>query len=624
MLPFFTDPYPGELIYSSIARYHFYSGNIDLKDTLEEVFKSRSVIPSVEIGSHLNTLAQQIGNHYSVEKLLAMHTIYPFYAPFLSKKRQREIIQDVQGDGKGIYTRIGIIAGSICKKDGLYYCPLCADEDIKKYSEPYVHREHQLQGVELCSHHYLRLKKYPIDLTTQSRVEFIRFDEKLMDFGSTLQEVESPYDLDIQVVLSKMVYQLLNVDLEAFSREDVFKKYRKLLREKNLITASNRVRQKELFEAFQAKFPQGFLEKYESGVNEENEYNWLKVLTRNSKRHVHPFRHLLFLYFLDQDIGNFFLVEEDVGPFGKAPWPCLNKAAHHYKQLVIPHVKITRDYKSINPIGTFECSCGFIYARKGPDKSKEEKYRIGRVKSFGDIWFEKLYTLAKNNENLSTREIAKKLGVNAKTVKKYLTMDGQKEKIESKVTPPLLQKYRQQLLEGIQKYPNDSRTRIRERFKKEYIYLYRYDRIWLFKHLPEKCRQKRDIEIVNWSIRDNDYCIEIKHLCITLLALEKPVRITKSLIGRRLGILANLEKNLNKLPKSKKLLNKVTESVQQFQIRRCCKIIDLMLQNKDPVVMWKLQRLGAVKTHHFHKIKPHLEAYIHMKQDVNNHESKTS
>ncbi|WP_255255204.1 hypothetical protein [Bacillus pseudomycoides] len=31
MLPFFTDPYPSELIYSVVARYHFYSGNIGLK-----------------------------------------------------------------------------------------------------------------------------------------------------------------------------------------------------------------------------------------------------------------------------------------------------------------------------------------------------------------------------------------------------------------------------------------------------------------------------------------------------------------------------------------------------------------------------------------------------------------
>src|SRR5699024_10980518 len=109
MLPFFTDPYPDELIYSAIARYHFYSGNIDYKDTSEEVFQSRSVIPSLEIGSHFDALAQQIGNRYSVESLLAKHTIYPFYAPFLSKQRQQETLWAGHGDGNGRYTRLGLI-----------------------------------------------------------------------------------------------------------------------------------------------------------------------------------------------------------------------------------------------------------------------------------------------------------------------------------------------------------------------------------------------------------------------------------------------------------------------------------------------------------------------------------
>ena len=109
MLPFFTNPYPDELLYSAIARYHFYSGNLDCKDTLEELFDSRSVIPSVEIGSHFTKLVENLGSQYSVEYLLANHTIYPYYASFLSKQRQLEILEDVKNisyrpfDNKYIY-----------------------------------------------------------------------------------------------------------------------------------------------------------------------------------------------------------------------------------------------------------------------------------------------------------------------------------------------------------------------------------------------------------------------------------------------------------------------------------------------------------------------------------------
>ena len=34
------------------------------------------------------------------------------------------------------------------------------------------------------------------------------------------------------------------------------------------------------------------------------------------------------------------------GPFGTGPWACLNKAATHYRDLVIPSVEVTRDFKS--------------------------------------------------------------------------------------------------------------------------------------------------------------------------------------------------------------------------------------------------------------------------------------
>ena len=171
MLPFFTNPYPNELLYSANERSHFYSGNLDCKDTLEELFDIdiRCVIPSVEIGSYFSVFTRKLGPHYSVESLLANHTNYPYYASFLSKARQKEILPDILKDGQALYTRLGIIAGSVCKKDGLYYCAACAIADNAQYGEPYIHREHQLQGVNYCSHHEVPLRKYPA--TTDSRIQ---------------------------------------------------------------------------------------------------------------------------------------------------------------------------------------------------------------------------------------------------------------------------------------------------------------------------------------------------------------------------------------------------------------------------------------------------------------------
>lgn len=162
-----------------------------------------------------------------------------------------------------------------------------------------------------------------------------------------------------------------------------------------MVTSSNRIRQKDLYKKLKQVLPVEFLVQYESKVDVANEYNWLKVLTRNTKRHVHPFRHLLMLYFLEQDIEEFIIdLKTDIGPFGKGPFPCLNRAALHYHKLIISSVDVTRDHKTNDPVGTFKCSCGFIYSRKGPDNSSEDRFHIGRVKEFGHVWTEKLKQLA--------------------------------------------------------------------------------------------------------------------------------------------------------------------------------------------------------------------------------------
>lgn len=42
-------------------------------------------------------------------------------------------MHDVMGDGQVLYTRLGIVAGSISRKDSLYYCVSCAKGDVEQY-----------------------------------------------------------------------------------------------------------------------------------------------------------------------------------------------------------------------------------------------------------------------------------------------------------------------------------------------------------------------------------------------------------------------------------------------------------------------------------------------------------
>lgn len=71
---------------------------------------------------------------------------------------------------------------------------------------------------------------------------------------------------------------------------------------------------------------------------------------------------------------------------------------------------------------------------------------------------------------------------------------------------------------------------------------------------------------------------------------------------------------MDKLPKTNALLNEITETVQEFQIRSCCIVIDQMLEETNGVRFEKLRESCAIETKNFKKIKPYLEEYISKRQ----------
>lgn len=617
MVHFFTDPYKDELIYSAIARYHYYTGNIDYKDTLEELFGKRSIVPSLEIGSNLDTLSKNLNSLYTPEYIINHHTIFPFYSPFLPSARKEELIEEIKyEDGNGIYTRLGIVAGSICKKDGIYYCPCCAKKDIENYGETYIHREHQLQGVYVCPHDGAELKRYSLDKHNSSRIEFIRLDKKLIDFRD-IRVLENKY-YEKFYKISQNAYYLLQADLHKISKEKILEKYKNMLYEKDLTTSSKRVKQRELYEEFISFYGDEFLKLIECSIDNNDEYNWLRVVTRDLKRTVHPIRHLLLINFLEDDIGNFFkYINKEYKPFGDGPWPCLNKVASHYSRKVVNNLKITEDYKTRVPVGTFTCECGFIYSRKGPDKVENDIYRIGSIKSFGSVWEDKLKSYLEEGK-YGLREISRVMKCDPKTILKY---DGLLEinyfkgagnivEPKEKVSDNNLEKYKQYILKTIAMNPIATRTDLREMCKKEYIYLYRKDKMWLDKNLPQQIKVIQPNQRVDWNKRDAEYLALIKAKYEALLNKDVPIRITKSIIGKSLGILPDLEKNLNKLPKTDKYLKLILETVEEFQIRRCKKLIDNKIEDNEEIKLWEIQRLAGLRGKDFRKIVLKLQKYM--------------
>lgn len=623
MLSFFTDPYPNELISSACGRYHYYIGNIDYKDTLEELFGKRSIISDFYLGHYLGYLAEQIGDKYSAEDLIWKHTIFPFYAPFIPRARREEVIKQMKNNGADtLYTKLGIVAGGICKRKEIYYCCQCVQEDMKKYGETYIHREHQLQGIFVCPHHEIALQSYCVKQKEGSRLELVCLKmENISGSGiaDTLGKMQP-----ILLKLANMALQLLKVKEEQVDKKQVLKAYKRLLDERGLLATNGRVRQQALYEQFTSFYDKELLELLECSIDDADEYNWLRVITRNVERTVHPLRHLLFLHFLGQDIEGFFRkIDNAYNPFGEPPWPCLNKAIGHYRQEIINQVQITPDYKTRLPVGTFTCSCGFSYSRRGPDKMLEDRYRIGRIKAFGEEWDKLLVKKLKGNK-YALRAIAREMGCDPKTILKkdidlqiyalHSEIDNkneiQTERIEEDYYKAIPEAYKEKLKEVMKQNPSLSRTQLRGLINKEYTYIYRRDKEWLFMQLPPVLKPKGGKRSVDWEKKDQELLSLLQKEYQQLISKEKPIRITCSLLGRRVGQLALLEKKGELLPKSLSYLSLVTETVEAFQLRRCKKIIDKQWNIDEQIKLWEICRLGGVRTEAFNNIKTELEKYV--------------
>ncbi|SPF45838.1 Tn7-like transposition protein D (fragment) [Candidatus Desulfosporosinus infrequens] len=160
---------------------------------------------------------------------------------------------------------------------------------------------------------------------------------------------------------------------------------------------------------------------------------------------------------------------------------------------------------------------------------------------------------------------------------------------------PLNEEYRERLLQMLTEYPELSRTDLRNECPKEYSFLYRHDREWLFEMLPTGKPQTGSKGYVDWNQRDHEVLSQLQKAQMDLLNREKPIRISKTSLGKEIANLSLLEKHLHKLPCCTEYIDKVSEKKQQFQLRRCQITIVRMQEEGLLLLEWRIQREAGIR-----------------------------
>ncbi|MEH7114573.1 TnsD family transposase [Neobacillus niacini] len=616
MIVQFPTPYPDELLYSILGRYHMRSGNVFLKHTTEDLFGKRTVSATVFLPSNIHSLVSHLPENTALNEdvLIRNHTFFPFATVFLPENRANSIYQAMLSDsGEKIYVQSGLMASSIPQNKAFKFCPCCFREDLEQFGELYWHRLHQLPGQLLCLKHDLWLEDSKVPIINSNKHSYIL--PTIENCGlSKGRQVESKIYKQFVGILKPMENLLNgNYPYKSFSHFTNF--YRKYLRGKGYTTAKGKVQQEELFEAFHEFYPDHLLKFFQ--VKLESKNSWLASITRKHRKSFHPYYHVLLLNFLDLNIEDVFtetLLNIDL--LGNFHGACLNVICPDYNRDVIQTATIRRCEKTKEPIGRFTCpTCGFSYTKKGSALNDDSCNEYSRIMDFGSLWREELATLL--GKDLSYREIARKLNVDTNTVIKYKEIIRSEDVADTQSnthTIELLKSHRHAWLQLQKEHPNLSKTELRNLAPPTYAYLYRHDKEWLQNNSPIKRVYRSENKRVNWKKRDKEILRRVQMGTDELLSRKEDwIRITVKSLGDFIGERALLEQHLDKMPETKSYLQKVRESENGFRLRRVKSVLQEMHEAGEVIKTWSVLRRAGIKP----KFEEEVKKFIQLNSGIN-------
>lgn len=589
MIGYFPDPYPDELFYSLCARFADrmqYSGR---SAVTQELFGNLKRTAIVDLPLHLEIFVANLPPGHTckcADRLINQHTLLPIYGPFLSVERLNQIRENMRGDPTlSNYQREGMLANRVPRPERLQFCPQCVTDDRHRFNECYWHRVHQVSGVRICPTHEVPLEKSGVHTWNgEHQYGFISAEYAIQTMPSATLEIRPGHHQALLSIAREAAWLLKQPDLTV-APASLRQRYRVLLIERDLASYTGIVKTQKLQEAFQSHYPDDLLRLLHCELVDHVRINWLRRLLNVPDRLSHPLRHLLLINFLGHTVETFLQCSPEYRPFGEAPWPCLNPVSDHCQQQTIEFCQITYDTHA-RPCGTFKCPlCEFTYMRRGPDKSVEDRFRVGQYQSLGPVWEAKLRQLWADPA-VSQVEAGRQLGVDRSTIARQAVRLGlpfpppgsiiqqPQISIPQRPSPPLLREYRTQWLTVISEYPNADRPRLQQLAPTVHKWLQRYDREWLKAYLPPRkspihSRTKSAPPRVNWAERDTHLAQEV------MLAAQRlknkpgrPVQVSVEAIGREVGRVKQLKEQLDKLPLTSQILAEVTETWVTAAVRR--------------------------------------------------------
>lgn len=209
MIRFLPTIYPGESFYSYLSRLYSRSGFIWSQGIAREFLVRPLENPDYNFINILsNQFKEVLAKDYPFEELVLEHTLLKYYSRFIYKDKRKEVYLRAINNKPYLFRYLPIPRRT--RDQYLRYCPMCVEEDRKKYGECYFHLNHQIYELTVCTNHCCRLIETSIK---DNRSQVCRYEPLEMIVGEVVEPRLVRED-DINSVVAKYIGELNNLELD--------------------------------------------------------------------------------------------------------------------------------------------------------------------------------------------------------------------------------------------------------------------------------------------------------------------------------------------------------------------------------------------------------------------------
>lgn len=576
MLAFFPSVFPDESLYSVLTRYHRLSGHSSSQQSLRELFGHSGRVVMSDLPSGLQALASVIpGMVWTTDRLIDETTVFPYFTSFLSVRQVICARRAMAGTtANGLKMLLGLLASRLGGRNHLRFCEQCRQRDADALGLAYWHRVHQLPGVWLCPLHGCALMELLEENVFLNRQCLLLPDDVTLDTSRSIRALTAhEASLARLAQLSEHVLFHGNAAAGAATRES----HRARAEAVGLLDHNGRIRMRP-FTAALAEYVATLPTQGEFAFAHANrEPQWaLKLLRKPRGTSSHPLKHLMLIDCLDH--AKSMTISSRVSEVRPHRQPVDGALLH---QLVAVEGRTLQACAAL--LGVSTTTVRVEAGRQNLAISVRPKRIIASLEQA---------VLADLRAGTSVAVVAAAHSLSLPSVYRMLRMHPAVEHERRQLRlATLRESHRTCFLAEAADTP--------VRRCRDYAWLWRNDKDWLSLFVESR-RTSADTDkrsCVDWEERDKNLAMCVQAACQKILRSSgRPRRASRAALLRATGEADKIARGGHLLPQTHAMLERCSESVEQYQRRRLQWASCQLIEAHYPLQRWRLLRMAALRS----------------------------